>query len=133
MGVDLTVARQAAEWLMTSACTLTRDTEGVADDALDPVTLKLTRPPGEPAILYAGACVVRQVEPRAGENEATGEDRERPGFQVDLPWTAPTPERWDVVTITACDDASLVGVSLRVEEVHRTQWLVRRQLLTVRT
>lgn len=135
--VDLAVARSAAQWLMTSTCRLERDDEGVRDDLLDPVTLKLSRPPGEPTTLYEGACMIRRLSERMdvggrnGENEAGGEDRERPGYSVNLPHDAPVPQRDDVVVVTACEDPALVGQKLRVEEVRRTQWLVMRNVFAV--
>lgn len=132
--VDLSPARSAVALLMTSTCDIQRDAEGVQDDTLDPDTLELSRPPGEPSTLYSGPCMVRRVGERLdaarrdGENDAGGEDRERPGYEVGLPFDAPVPQRDDVVVITGCDDGSLVGQRLRVEEVRRTQWLVRRML-----
>lgn len=137
MGIDLSSLRAAGQWLMTSTCTLHRDAEGVRDDVLDPVTLQLARPPGEPTLLYTGACTVRRVSTRMdvgtrdGENDAGGEDRERPGYQIDLPHDAPVPQRDDVITITACVDVALVNQELRVEEVRRTQYLVRRSVFAV--
>lgn len=137
MGVDLSVARSAAQWLMTSTCTVHRDAEGVLDDELDEETLELSRPVGEPTLVFSGQCLVRRIGSRLdaeradGENAAGGEDRERPGYQVDLPHDAAMPERDDVITITACDDPELVDQELRIEEVRRTQWLVRRSVFAV--
>lgn len=137
--VDLSIARDAARWTMTSTCRIERDAEGTSDDTLDPATLQLTRPVGEPTTVYEGPCMVRRADQsldavgRDGEVETGGETRERPGYDVSLPHDAALPQRNDIVVVLACTDSALVNQRLQVEEVRRTQWLVRRSLFAVAT
>lgn len=127
MGLDLDGARAAAEGVMADSCRIERDPLGSADSALDPDTLRLTAPAGQPAVVYEGRCIVSTPRARESEQDRGGAGTTRRRLSVRVPASAAVVEVGDSVTVTAGDPA-LLGLPMRVVDVGRATYLVTRAL-----
>lgn len=140
---DLSPARRQVEELMTDTCHIWHDVSGTRDDALDPVTLKLTRPPANNQTVYdatttgvggrelEGKCRIRMTtEANPEAIHVAGQLLGPRLYELFLPWDAPVPMRSDLVEITfSLRDPSLTTTTFRVAEVVRTTMLVHRKVL----
>lgn len=141
---DLSDAREAVEELMTDQCRIWHDKNAKRTDALDPVTLKLVRPPSDDEIIYdetskgqddrelEGKCRFRiraETDPKLvvdGGERLTGPRL----YEMFIPWDAPVAARGDMVVCTfSLRDATLVAYPLRIADVIRTSLLVHRKYI----
>lgn len=132
MPVQLDRAREKLTALMGDTCRVIRDTDGTADDVLDPDTLILEPPDPDASTVYTGQCLVTPM----GTGRTTGVESSIGdtivvigAYKVHLPYDSPVVLRNDRVIILTSEDPQLVGLSLRVVEPERTSFLVQRVLL----
>jgi hypothetical protein len=141
---DLSDAREAVEELMTDVCRIWRDKNAKRTDALDPVTLKLIRPPSDDQMIYdetstgledrplEGKCRFRiraETDPKL--NTDGGDRLVGPRlYEMFIPWDAPVAARGDMVVCTfSLRDVTLVDYPLRIADVIRTSLLVHRKYI----
>lgn len=131
--VDLTRARLlAADKLMpeTEQCTITRDA-GTSDDTFDIFTGITTS--GTPQTIYTGRCGLRfqPVPSKAQDYDgAAPAVQQRP--EVRIPFDSPEVRRGDMVTVTASQDATLIGRRLAVADATGGSLRASRLLLCER-
>ena len=129
MSVDSVLARgrTAALQLMRDTCIIERRT---AHSALNTTTGQYT---DTWTAVYSGACRIKSAAQRgvaAGRDVTTGESElTLHKYEIDLPWDA-TPEihREDRVTVTASEDAWVIGRPLEVVDVGYTGTSTSRRL-----
>ncbi|MCK9929326.1 DUF6093 family protein [Frankia sp. Mgl5] len=119
VAAPLEAARLEVESLMTDACRITRQIDGVRDDALDPTTLELVPPVPDVIEIYVGPCGVSARNPSGQSTQSLTEDagdREWAArYTLKTPVAADVPQPGDTVEITACvRDPHLVGWTFRV-------------------
>lgn len=128
MTPTLTGGRATARSMMVDACTVTWDAEREVDDVLDPVTLVLSPPVGDSAVVYAGPCLVSPIlSHREGAEGFAATSQRR--YRVRLPHDAPAVPVGSLVTVTASADAALVGDVLRVVDAPAATLVVTRILV----
>lgn len=125
---DLTTARALAASLMGDTCTIRRDPAGAVDAVLDRDTGVLTD--DAPVVVYSGPCLVRKGDENA--DTVAGQPVGLARLRVRLPWTAPTPQVADLVSIDTAADPDLVGATGSVGRVA-VGGLVDRKLDVVET
>lgn len=130
MTFDQTAERALIESRMLDTCVITRDSSGVDDDTLDPVTLNLT--PAGATTVYSGPCSVSPASGSVARREGERQDT-RQEWNHRIPLSAPLPLYGDVVEITAVHtdgDPALVGRRFVVQRVNaHTLGVSRRSVL----
>lgn len=139
---NVDAARAAAESLMVDEIVIKVDPKGTTNAAMDPDTLKITQPPGEPADVYDVTTTGNggrellgkaRILPGAAQPHA---DRvggtsyiERP-YRVSIPWDAPEIPVGAVVEVVAAQhDPDLAGKTLTVRSAPVHSFVVTRQLV----
>lgn len=114
--------RAAALALMRDTCVVERKT---GDPVLDEETGQLEQPW---AAVYAGVC---RVKPRSSSESEWGErEVTLHSYVAVLPWDAtPEVQRGDRLTVTASDDAWLIGRNLDVIAISLAGTATARRLL----
>lgn len=118
--------RPTATATMTATCDITRD--GVGDGAFDPVTGKTTPPARQNIALDQPCRVQRSAFPEQARAQAEQVITTRT-YLVALPHDVTEPKVDDLVKITACRDADLVGRSLLVLDVRYASEQWQRDLI----
>jgi len=140
---DLSDGREAVEELMTDACRIWHDAGGTLDEALDPVTGRLVRPPGNDVVVYDASSQGSESRPLEGRCRMKMRSEADPTahplgerqigqrlYELNIPWDAPVPARGDYAEITfSLRDPALVGPIWKVREVLRTSFLIQRTLV----
>lgn len=115
---------------MLDTCTITSDPDGAGGDTLDPVTLELTPPPGEPVTVYAGPVLIYDSGRRETPDVEGSRSLVEKIYTARIPWDSVVPAVGAVLTVTAAaHDQRLVGRPLRVVEVLSSSHLVSRDLV----
>jgi hypothetical protein len=125
----LTRAQASAAAVLHDRCRLTRDSEGVADDVLDPTTLELTPPALDASTIYEGQCLVADLS-NLTRQAPDVRDALAHRYRVRLPASAPEPRVGDrFVALSAALDAALVGKTMVVVDIVLASLLVTRQII----
>jgi hypothetical protein len=133
VAIDLRPARRAVDKQFfqpgkSDQCTISRDSENVYDDVLDPVTLQLSPPASDEAPVYAGPCLVGAVQ--RSEAERGGQYLQANRYSVKVPYSAPVVVVGDLIEITSSVfDPQLVGAVFVVREIVKTSLLVWRKFI----
>jgi len=121
---DLRELRSFQNSLMEATCRIERHYRG-EDGNLDPTTGLEDASPN--VTLYTGAC--RYSTARGGAIVVLGDGTYAPqSVSVYIPWDAPQPLWGDTVVITDAPDPAVIGATLIVQDVERTQYLTARKL-----
>jgi len=118
-----------ASLILTDSCVVTRgDTSG---RTMDPTTLELTA--ATPLTVFSGACLISKPGTSTDAREVEGGQ----GFtdesvRVRLPAASTEPNPGDLVTITASNDANLVGVAFVVTSTAAHTLAVSRMVYAKR-
>ena len=128
---------------MSDQCRIWRDRRGDADEIIDPVTLKLVRPPDNDDVVYdtsstghggrplEGKCRIRIRAETDPHVVTLGGQQTGPRlYELFVPWDAPVASRGNLVVITySLRDDTLVDQSYRIADVIRTSLLVHRKYI----
>lgn len=124
MTVPVGVARSFAESLMSSACTVFT----AGEEVTDPITGEVTR---TNETVWFGPCRVRPADRQGADVSVGGAELRSYDFQVSIPFAVSTVLNSHRLTITESPDASLVGRTLEVQDVHAGDHITARRLLCV--
>jgi hypothetical protein len=127
VNLDLSSARAKAEDALVDRCRILRDPQGQRDDVYDRSTNKLTRPPGDEAVVFEGPCLVSQRQYREREMEGAQQVR-RQVWQVRIPLSSPEIRKRDVVLMLRSARPDLVGRRFRVLEVNRNSLATTKRI-----
>lgn len=141
---NLAPARRQLEKLMTDQCIIWTDVASVRDEVVDPLTLKLVRPPGNDVVIYGpetisgttgrdlqGMCRIRirsETDPHVTD---PGQLQTGPRlYELSTPWDSPMANRGDLVRcVSSLRDIELVDAVFRVADVLKTSMLVHRKYI----
>lgn len=140
---DLAPAREEVENLMTDQCRIWSDTAQERDEALNPTTLKLERPPDNDTTVYDATSTgdggrALEGKCRLRIRAETDPDLETPGqrpmgprlYELFTPWDSPVAKRGDFVVVTfSLRDPTLLDQEYRIADVIRTSLLVHRKYI----
>lgn len=93
----------------------------------DPVTGSTSQPK---AIVYAGACRIQEHQVSAHSTEAAAQVITTHAYQVSLAVEADLQQN-DVGTVDTCNDPTLVGRVLRVDDIQRGSLLFERDVIVI--
>lgn len=130
MGLDFSGPREVVLGLMEGIeCSITHDVGGPRNEDLDPVTLEMTKPPGDPQTVYEGPCWVVPLGGEGAELEDARRRTQRVRYQGAIPFDAPIPVIGDILEVTLADpDPELLGMKFTVGEVDKSSALVWRTM-----
>ena len=120
--LDLVTARARAESLMTSTCTVFT----AGEEVTDPITGEVTR---TNTTIWFGSCRIRPAETVGSDVSVGGAELRTFDYLVSVPFSVTNVLKSHRLTITASPDASLVGRTLEVQDVHAGDHITARRLL----
>jgi hypothetical protein len=119
----LATARAAAEAEMKSTCTIR---EKSSDEPTTGPGGAVTFPDGD--VVYTGKCRVRPAGTQGSTAEAGGDEVFLFDYQISVPFSVTGIREGMPVKIDTSPDADLVGVTARVDKVHRGEDISARRL-----